>query len=148
MATDSGLPFAVTAVIAAPTLALLMAALALGLPGLVPWAIAVLGAEYGASLHGDAGVDGRAPVVGAVLVLVAELSYWSLERRTRIGDERGLYARRAVTVLALSAAAAGLGTVLLLLSAAPLGGGTGAEVVGIAAAAGSIALLALLARRA
>jgi hypothetical protein len=137
----------IAAAAGAPALVVLAVALAAGVPALLPWAIVSLGAAYAASLHGVAGIDGRAPVVGALLVLVAELGYWSLERRTPVGDESGLHARRAGAVLALTVAAAALGAALLALTEIPVGGSAAWDALGLAAAAGALATVALLSRR-
>ena len=144
---DSPAMLAVAAGVGLPSLLFLTVGLAAGLAALVPWAIVSLGASYAVSLHGLGGVDDRAPVVGALLVLVAELAYWSLERRTPVGDSAGLHLRRAVSILALTCAAAALGATLLALTTVPLGGSPAWDALGLAAAAGALATLALLSRR-
>jgi hypothetical protein len=144
---DSPVLLGIAAAAGAPSLLLLAVGLGAGLPAVVPWAIVSLGASYAVSLHGVAGVDGRAPLVGALLVLVAELAYWSLERRTPVGDSAGLRLRRAVSIVALTCAAAALGATLLALTTVPLGGNAAWDALGLAAAAGALATLALLSRR-
>lgn len=124
---------------------LLAGALAAGLPaGVVP-GVVVLGAEYALSL--GSAVDGRAPLYAAGLLVVAELSYWSLELRIGITADPGTMRVRAVLVAALTASAVVLGGIMLGLSGLRLGGGLGWEVVGLAAAVGALALVAALARR-
>ncbi|MDQ5822214.1 MAG: hypothetical protein M3540_12305, partial [Actinomycetota bacterium] len=113
---------AIAAAVGLPSLLLLAVGPGAGWPGLVPWAIVSLGGSYAVSLHGLTGIDGRAPLVGALLVLVAELAYWSLERRTTVGDEAGLHRRRAVSIVALTCGVAALGAILLALTTVPLGG--------------------------
>lgn len=135
------------ACVGAPGLVVLVIALVLGWSVLVPWSVVSLGAAYAVSLHGSDAIDGRAPAVGALLVLVAELAYWSVERRTPIGDEAGLHLRRAASVLATTAAAAAVGTALLTATAVPLGGSVALDGLGLAAAAAAVATLAILARR-
>lgn len=144
---DSRGLLAVAAFAGVPGLVVLAIALVLGWSVLVPWSVVSLGAAYAVSLHGTDAIDSRAPVVGALLVLVAELAYWSVERRAPIGDEAGLHLRRAATVLATTAAAAAVGAALLTATAVPLGGSVAWDGLGLAAAAAAVATLALLSRR-
>jgi hypothetical protein len=124
---------------------LLAGALGAGIPaGVVP-GVVVLGAEYALSL-GPA-LDGRAPLYAAGLLVVAELSYWSLELRIGIAAEPGTTRVRAALVGVLAVSAVVLGGIMLGLSGLRLGGGIGWEVVGLAAAVGALALVAALARR-
>ena len=106
-----------------------------------------LGAPYAVSLHGQHAIDGRAPVVGGLLVLVAELAYWSLERRTPVGDEAGLHMRRAVSLLATTLGSTAVAAALLAVTSVPLGGSVTWDALGLTAAAGALALLALLSQR-
>lgn len=125
---------------------LLAGALAAGFPAVVAPGLVALGAEYALSLGQT--VDGRAPLYAAGLLIVAELSYWSLELRLGIAAEAGTMRVRALLVTGLTAAAVVLGGIMLGLSGLRLGGGIGWEIVGLAAAAGALALVAALARRA
>lgn len=108
----------------------------------------LLGAEYALLLSvDDLPLDRRAPVVAAALLLVAELAYWSLERRSAVTGEPGTVGRR-LSVLALLA----LGSMLvgqLLLAAVVLGGrgGIAIEALGAAAALGAFGLLWVVLRR-
>jgi hypothetical protein len=125
---------------------LLVAALAGRFAGLIPWAVALAGAEYAAFLLIREGtVDGYAPLYGAGLLLVAELAYWSIERHVA-GPGEGLAARRATLVLAACLAAGGVGGLILAMAEASVSGGLGLEILGVAAAVGAMALLARLAR--
>lgn len=99
------------------------------------------------SFHGQHNIDGRAPVIGGLLVLVAELAYWSLERRTPVGDEAGLHLRRAVSVLATTLGSAAVAAALLAATSLPVGGSVTWDAFGLAAAAGAVATLALLSQR-
>ncbi len=125
---------------------LLAGALAAGMPAVVVPAVVALGSEYAVSLA--PAVNGRAPLYAAGLLVVAELSYWSLELRIGIAAEAGTMRVRAVLVGLLTVAAVVLGGIMLGLSGLRLGGGVGWEVVGLVAAVGALALVATLARRA
>ena len=144
---DSQIVFAVAALAAAAGLVALALALVSGWPAPIPWAVVALGASYAVSLHGQPGIDGRAAVVGGLLVLVAELAYWSLERRTPVGDEAGLHLRRAVSVLATTLGSTAIAAALLSVTSVPLGGSVTWDAFGLAAAAGAVATLALLSQR-
>jgi len=137
----------IAALAALPGVVALALALVSGWPAPIPWAVVSLGASYAVSLHGQRTIDGRAPLVGGLLVLVAELAYWSLERRTPVGDEAGLHLRRTVSVLATTLGSAAVGAALLAVTSVPLGGSVTWDAFGLAAAAGAVATLALLSQR-
>jgi hypothetical protein len=121
--------------------------LALGSGGWIPWAVLGLGTEYAASLFLPEGrVDGGAPLVAAGLLLTAELASWSVELRTPVDAEPVVVARRAALILAAGCAAVPLAAGVLAATALPLGGGVGWDAVGVAAALGAGALLAVLSR--
>ena len=129
---------------------LLGAALMGGWTALLPWSLVLLGAAYVASLElrPDAGaIDAAAPLVGAGLLAVAELAYWSIELRGPGREERRLLARRAAAVVGLALASLLLGAVVVTLTAVPLGGGVVWDAVGVAAAAAALTLILRLARR-
>lgn len=69
-------------------LVLLAAAVAFRVPLLVPWAVAATGGGYVATRTGHHVVDGWAAVVGAALLLAAELAFWSAGEDARIHAER------------------------------------------------------------
>ena len=144
---DSQVVFAIAVLAAGPGLAALALALVTGWAAPIPWAVVALGAAYAVSLHGLHGIDGRAPVVGGLLVLAAELAYWSLERRTPVGDEAGLHLRRALSVLATTLGATGVAAGLLAATSVPLGGSVTWDAFGLMAAAAAVAVLALLSQR-
>jgi hypothetical protein len=126
---------------------LLAAAAALRLPALLTPAMVVLVAEYTAVLVGHGGrVDPAAPLVGAGLLLYAELATWAAEARPRVRDERPVLTTRAVVVAASTLAALGLGALVLLVAALPAGGGLARLAVGVAAATATLTLVAVLAR--
>jgi hypothetical protein len=147
LAIDSRIVLGIAALTAAPGIVALALALVSGWPAPIPWAVVALGASYAVSLHGQHAIDGRAPVVGGLLVLVAELAYWSLERRTPVGDEAGLHLRRAVSVLATTLGSTALAAALLAVTSVPLGGSVTWDAFGLAAAAGAVATLALLSQK-
>jgi hypothetical protein len=126
----------------------LVAGLALRLAVGIPIAVALLGAEYAALLGFEVeALDLRAPLVAAALAAVAELAYWSLELRGPVVDEAGTYLRRLALLAGGLVLTVALGVGLLTLVEAVTAGGPALDLVGAAAAAGALALLALAARR-
>jgi hypothetical protein len=110
-------------------------------PDVVPWAIALLGGQYAASLLlRDGGIDSLAPLYAALLLVTAELAYWGLEMRPGLGG----VARRLAALVGLAVGAAGVGALLLGISEGGDGVGFALQVVGLGAAAGVLALLTWL----
>ena len=131
-------------------LCVLAAAVVLGWPAGIAWALALLGTAYATALAAseDAGaVDAVAPLYAGGLLLVAELSYWSLELRGSRREEPGAMLRRLVALTALAALSVAIGGFVVLVTAAPAGGGLAWDAVGIAAVAATLAIVATLARR-
>lgn len=125
----------------------LLVALGGGVSSAVAWALAALGGEYAAWLAlRDGGVDTRAPLYGAGLLLVAELSYWAIDRRSTARAERQLDVRRAVALLVSLAASIALGTLLLGASSVSIGGGVALEALGVAGAVALLIVVAILVR--
>jgi hypothetical protein len=91
-------------------------------------------------------VDAAAPLVGAGLLLYAELAGWAREARPRVRDERPVLATRAVVVAASALAAVALGVLVLLAAAVPAGGGLARLAVGVAAVTGTLVLVVVVAR--
>jgi hypothetical protein len=115
--------------------------------GVLPWAIALAGAQYAAFLAIRGGpIDGWAPVYGAGLLLVSELAYWAVERPVPGPPGEGLTFRRGTLVACSCVAAGGVGGLILAMAELSVRGGLWLEALGVAAAVGSIALLARLAR--
>jgi hypothetical protein len=136
--------------LAAAALLLLAAALVGGWPSSLPWVLVLLGGAYVVSLElrpDDGTIDAAAPLVGAGLLAVAELAYWSLELRGPGREERRLLARRGAALVGLSLLSLVLGTLVVTLTAVPLGSGAAWDAVGVAAAAGALTLILRLARR-
>jgi len=129
--------------------ALLAMALVLARAGLVAPSLVLVAAGYAGTLVArDADVlDAAAPLVGCALLLVAELSYWSVELAGTGREERPVLLRRLTAMLALAGAALVLGAAVLAATALPLGGGLAWNLVGVAAAAAALALIARLAAR-
>jgi hypothetical protein len=130
----------------AAALALLGTALVFRLPPLVPWAIVFAGVDYVLTRTGGDVVDGWAAVVGAALLLAAELAFWSATDDPRLPVERPVVIRRAVTIAAL--VVTGLFVGFLLLGAAAITASSGVVVAaaGVAAAVTSISLVLRLLR--
>jgi hypothetical protein len=126
---------------------LLAAVAALRLPGLLAPAMVLLMAGYAIVLVGRGDrIDPAAPLVGAGLLLYAELASWAAEARPRVRDQRPVLTTRAMVVTASTLAALGLGAVVLLVAALPAGGGLVRLAVGVAAATATLTLVAVLAR--
>jgi hypothetical protein len=125
------------------------AALAVALVGrwqeLLPWAIALLGAQYAAALLlRDGGVDALAPLYAAGLLVTAELAYWALERGAA---PRSVVVTRVGALFALALGTAAAGAVLLAASTGSGEGGLGLDLVGLAAATAALGLVTWLAWR-
>jgi hypothetical protein len=128
--------------------ALLATGLVLKRPLAVPAAILLLAAPYVASLGFELdGLDTRAPLLAALLFVVAELAYWSLELRGTLADEPGTYLRRVALLAGLAVVTIAGGTAVLALAEQVGAEGPAFEIAGAAAAVGAIALLAVAVRK-
>jgi hypothetical protein len=125
----------------------LLVALLLRWPSAVPWAVGLLAGTYLAGRTGHATVDGRAAVVGVLLLLSAELASWSVDVDRRIKAERALVIRRAATLLGLCLVALVANFMLLATSAVSASSGALLATLGTAAAVGAVALVVRLAFR-
>jgi hypothetical protein len=114
--------------------------------GAVPWTVALLGAGYVLALGGRDTVDGWAAVVGAALLLTAELAVWSIEHDDRVHEEAPVLQRRVAVLAGLVAGALLLG--MLVVSAAAFSGASSVLVAasGVAAAVLAVAIVLRLAR--
>ncbi len=112
------------------------------------WALVALGAEYTVlfAAQGPA-LDELAPLYAGAFLLVAELAFWSIERRVPAWSAPGLVERRLARLAVVSLGAIVLAAAVLVLAAASGGGGVALEAIGVAAAIGALVLLALLVRR-
>jgi hypothetical protein len=127
---------------------LLAAGAAWPLPSLLGPALVVLLAEHVVVLLGRGGrVDAAAPLVGAGVLLYAELACWAQEARPAVRDEPAVTRARVAVLAASVAGALGLGALVLLAAGLPVGDGLTRLAVGVAAATFTVGLVAAVARR-
>jgi hypothetical protein len=124
---------------------LLCVALALPFPSLVPWPLVALAGAYALRLGGG-DVDQSAPIYAGGLLAVAELAYWSVELRGRAHDAERLTERRATLIAALTLLSVAAGGLVLAATSIEIGSGIAIDLLGVAAAVGSLAVVAALAR--
>jgi hypothetical protein len=130
----------------AVALALLVAGLVISSAGTIGWALAALGTEYAVLFMAEGrSLDELAPVYAAGFLLVAEVAFWSIERRVSTWVEPGLLERRLAFLVSACTGAAVVAALVLVLAAAG-GGGIGLDAAGAAAAVGMLALIVLLGR--
>lgn len=112
------------------------------------WALAALGGEYTVlfTAQGPA-LDEFAPLYAGAFVLVAELAFWSIERRVPAWTEPGLVERRLARLVGMSVGAALVAALVIVVAAVSGGGGVALEAIGVAAVIGALTLLAVLVRR-
>jgi hypothetical protein len=142
---DGRLAEAATAIEVA-ALVFALAALALRRQAFIPWAVLAAAGGYLTGREGHAVVDGRAAVVGVLLLLGAELATWSIEHDSRIRVERAVIRRRATTLAALAGAALLVNLALLSTASLPGGGGVLLASAGVAAAVAAVAFAIRLLR--
>ncbi|HEX8134046.1 MAG TPA: hypothetical protein VF880_11545 [Actinomycetes bacterium] len=127
---------------------LLAAGAAWPLPLLLAPALLALLAEHALVVLGRGDrLDATAPLVGAGLLLYAELACWAQEARPAVHDEWEVIRTRLAVLGACLAGALGLGALLLLASGVPAGGGLTRLAVGVVAATLTLGLVAAVARR-
>jgi len=124
----------------------LAVALLFRVPGILPWAIALAGAGYVVGRAHATLVDGFAPVVGAALLLAAELASWSIDDDRRIHEDRALVLRQLGTTLGLVAGAAVVGFVLVGAASVSAASGLALTAVGVVAAVSAVAVVLRLLR--
>ena len=134
------------AAVAIAALALLLVGLLFRRPFAIPWSILLVAAAYLVGREGSSVVDGFAAVVGALLLLSAELASWSIEHDARIQTEPSLAARRAAIIGVLIAGALLVDFVLLGTAAVSSGAGVLLAIVGVAAAVGAVAVVLRMVR--
>jgi hypothetical protein len=136
--------------VAAPLAAIAVGLLAMGIilrwPGVVPWTIMLTAAAYLVAHEGETLIDGWAAVIGVLLLLAAELAFWSIDHDARIRTEPALVIRRGITLVMLAAVA--LVVDFLLLGTAGVAASSGAllAAVGVAAAVTAVAIVLRLVR--
>jgi len=133
--------------VSAVAIVVLTAAMVLNRPRLVAISLALLGAGYAIYLAVDGvSLDSSAPAVAAGLLVTAELAYWSVEERERIRAEQGDALRRVAVIAALGIATLVVSASLLFLAEVVHARGLAVDLIGAAAAASTLALVAVLAR--
>ena len=134
--------------LAALGLALLASGLLLRSSALLVWGLVGLGGEYSIFFAAEGShLDAYTPLYAATFLLVAELAYWSIERRVEAWSEHELVLWRLGYLLVVCGGAAALAAFVLVLAAAGGAGGPGLEAAGVAAVIGALGLLGLLVRR-
>ena len=129
-------------------LALLACGLLLQSSALLGSGLVALGGEYSVLFEAEgSNLDAYTPLYAATFLLVAELAYWSIERRVEAWSEHELVLWRLGYLLVVCGGAAALAAFVLVLAAAGGGGGAGLEAAGVAAVIGALGLLGLLVRR-
>jgi len=132
--------------LATAALGLLVAGLLLRLPFAIPWSILLVAAAYLVGREGSSVVDGLAAVVGVLLLLSAELGFWSIEHDARIRTEPSLALRRVTIIGALVCGALLVDFILLGTAAVSASAGVLLAAVGVAAAVAAVAIVLRLVR--
>ena len=109
--------------------------------------VVFLGAEQAVRLAtGPGTVDAWTPAYAACLLFSTELAWWSVEPRVASWWEPAVVLWRLAAIVGMCAAAAVVAALVVLAAGAPLRGGIGLELVGVAAAFAALAVVAGLAR--
>jgi hypothetical protein len=123
----------------------LLVGLLLEWSALIAWAAAVLGLEYLLGLaSGGAGLDARAAVFGAALLLMTECAFWSVELRTPLRDEGAVHAARGRAIAAMVMSGAAVAVVPLIAAGMEPDAGLFAPVLGAAAVVAIIGIMVRL----
>ena len=136
-AAAAGAPAAIVAAL------LLAVALVTGQGTPVAAAVLLLGASY-VIVDGDPAVP--APIYAGVLLLSAELAFWSLDEREAGRVEPGTGAPRLWGILAVAATGVAAGALVLLASEAGTARSPAATAAGVAAILACVGVLTALAR--
>jgi hypothetical protein len=109
--------------------------------------VAILGAQQAVRLAlGPDSLDSWTPLLAGALLVTAELSWWSIEPRVRAWSQPWQATLRLGTVLLACAAASAVSAIVVVSAGAPLTGGFGLELAGVAAATAALAVVAYVAR--
>lgn len=145
-ATGGGSLASVGGALGAAGALLLAGGIAVRVTAVVPWAVAFAGIGYVVGREHHNVVDGWAALVGAALLLAAELAAWSIEHDRRIHEERQVVLRRAAAVSGLVAAAALVSFVLVGAAAVSTSAGLALTAIGVAAAVAAVSVVLRLLR--
>ncbi len=133
--------------LAGATAAIFLLSLALtGRSAPIPFALLLLGAVY-AIPQGERAIP--APIYGSLLLLTAELAYWSLEERVHRRARAGVATPRILAILAVAGASIPASALVLVAAQADVGRSpvlTAAGAAAIVACLGVVAALAQLRR--
>jgi hypothetical protein len=115
---------------------------------LLSWALLCVGVAYAvAVIARGSKLDEAAPLVGAAMLLCAELATWSIAERHGVVAERAAVLVRARALGGLVVAGLAAAALVIGLAAAPGGAGFGWTLLGAAAAVLAVGVAARLARR-
>jgi hypothetical protein len=130
-------------------LALLAFGLAVRWPGALGLGLAALGGEYAVLFAAEgATLDRLTPVYAVGFLFVAEVAFWSIERRVPAWSDATALEWRLARLAAACVGAAGVAALTTVSAAAATGGGgVVLESFGVGAAIGSVVILAALVRR-
>jgi hypothetical protein len=132
-------------IIAALALLTLLAGLVWRHPPLFLWALALVGVQYASWLEiGTHALDQRAPIVGAGLLLTAELAFDSLEPELGPAASTAALAR-LIVIAAVLLVSVGVDAIVLGATSIPVGGGIALTAVGVTAAVMALGLVFRLA---
>jgi hypothetical protein len=116
-----------------------------GMEELLGSAVLLVSACYVLGLFaGRHSLDEASPLVAAGLLACTELATWSLEDRPRVSADRGLTAKRAGAVALLVFCGLVAAALVLVVAAAPVGGGLAWTLLGAFAAVGAVAVIGRL----
>lgn len=107
------------------------------------WAVAFAGASYATGRAGHTSIDTRAALVGVLLLLAAEFATWSIDAQPQFRIEWRVHARRGAIVTVVAACAAGVDAFVLAAAGVSVTPSAALAAVGVAAAAGAVALVVL-----
>jgi len=124
----------------------LVAGIVLRFPFAIPWSVLLVGSGYVLARVHHSVADGWAAIVGAALLLAAELAAWSIASDRRIREERAVLFRQSVTVAALVAGAALVSFLLVGAAAVSATAGLMLTGLGVAASVGAVAVILRLVR--
>lgn len=136
------LPFVALAALGVP-LTLIACA---GRPAAASWAVVALGAGYAGSLLGRGGIDPRAPLIGAGLLVLSELIHWSL-RAPSSAPPGWTDQRRLFDLAMFGLGSAVIGAIVVAAGSLRIRGGVVSAVVGGLASIAILGVTLLAARR-